>query len=189
MGIAGWGLNAWQDGLWQLFPGCLQGASLCWPSPLAKGTSVNSLFGNQRDLWPLRHLIRVTWRWADQQKDKDILRTPPKSDPRYLWTLKHLFIVLSRYDLKTKGLCQRHLENSFKEKSKLLVNIALRHPLHLWHLRTGWHKLRNHSRRVRILTKGRVPNIRYFVAKGCQLLPPCLRTTISCHCHLSPFNK
>ena len=164
MGIAGWGLNAWQDGLWHLFPGCLQGASLCWPSPLAKGTSVNSLFGNQRDLWPLRHLIRVTWRWADQQKDKDILRTPPKSDPRYLWTLKHLFIVLSRYDLKTKGLCQRHLENSFKEKSKLLVNIALRHPLHLWHLRTGWHKLRNHSRRVRILTKGRVPNIRYFVA-------------------------
>ena len=74
MGIAGWGLNAWQDGLWHLFPGCLQGASLCWPSPLAKGTSVNSLFGNQRDLWPLRHLIRVMRR-HDLTKKKTMTKT------------------------------------------------------------------------------------------------------------------
>ena len=33
-------------------------------------------------------------------KDKDILRTPPKSNPRDLSPLKHLFTVMRRHDQK-----------------------------------------------------------------------------------------
>ena len=49
----------------------------------------NTQRSDPRDSWPERYLIRVTKQDKDNDKDKDILRTPPKSNPRDLWHLKH----------------------------------------------------------------------------------------------------
>ena len=61
-----------------------------------------TLQSDPRDLWPLRHLIRVMRRHdmtKKNYKDKDILRKPPQSNPRDLWPLRHLFRVMRRHDM------------------------------------------------------------------------------------------
>ena len=41
-------------------------------------------------------------KYKDKYNDKDILRTPPKSNPRDLWPLRHLFRVMRRHDMTKK---------------------------------------------------------------------------------------
>ena len=49
----------------------------------------------------------------DKDKDKYILRTPPKINPRDLWPLRHLFIVMRRHDM-TKNIDK----DKYKDKDK-----------------------------------------------------------------------
>ena len=104
----------------------------CPSVPLTKLTIrvFTTLQSDPRDLWPLRHLIRVMKRHDmtkkidkdkykgkdnDNDKDKDILRTHPKSNPRDLWPLRDLFRVMRRHDMTQKNWQrqrQRHFENT-----------------------------------------------------------------------------
>ena len=66
---------------------------------------------------------------TDQQKDnvqdkykdndKDILRTPPKSNPRDFWPLRHLFRVMRRHDM-TKKNWQRQIQRQWQRQRHLL---------------------------------------------------------------------
>ena len=99
--------------------------------------------------------------WPKKDKDKYIERTPSKSDLLYLWRLRHLLRVMRKHDLtkrqrqrhqaviylktahamtitrRRQKQIQRHLENTFKELSKILVTFVIL--LHFWPMRTSKH--------------------------------------------------
>ena len=86
-------------------------------------------------------------KYKDNDKDKDILRTPPKSNPRDLWPLKHLFRVMRRHDMTKKNYKDKYKDkDKDKDKDKvkdILSNLRdlwhLRHWLQFWQLRTWIH--------------------------------------------------
>ena len=113
--------------------------------------------------WLIIYLIRVMTKHDLTKKDKDkyIERTPSKSDLLYLWRLRHLLRVMRKHDLtkrqrqrhqaviylktahamtitrRRQKQIQRHLENTFKELSKILVTFVIL--LHFLPMRTSKH--------------------------------------------------
>ena len=87
------------------------------PADSSIGDSLRDLLKNTTIEWPQKLVTLETFdqgdeeTWPDQKKDNDknkdkdndkdkyILRTPSKSDPRYLWLLGHLMRVMMRHDL------------------------------------------------------------------------------------------
>ena len=106
-----------------------------------------------RDLWPLRHLIRVmnrhdltekidkdkyTDKDNDNDKDNNILRTHPKSNPRDLWPLRHLFRVMRRHDITNKIDKDKYKEKDNDKDKDILRTPPKSNPRDLWHLRHIW---------------------------------------------------
>ena len=77
----------------------------------------------------------------DKDKDKGTLRTPPKSNPRDLWPLRHMFRVMRKHDMTKK--IDKDKDND-KDKD-ILRTPPKSNPRDLWPLRHLFRKMRRHD--------------------------------------------
>ena len=79
--------------------------------------------------------------WA---KDKDILRTPSKSDSSDLWSLKHMRRVMMRHDMSFKKdlWCFFGTKHIFA-KMRNYISLERDLPYHIWRHCTFWGRRKN----------------------------------------------